>query len=146
MKINKVSSLLNFNLISRILPGILLVFFLVGSWNSLLNLYISITEGGYKIYQFQFSQDRNYVYKVNLIYVAILDELLNIGLLFCGIYFFNYVLDQKIKIANSLVQDVINNQLSFQDLVFLRGYFQTNPVMFEQQLKLVNARLELRAV
>jgi hypothetical protein len=146
MKNNQVYKLLNLNLISRFLPGLLLVLFLFGSWNSVLNLYISLTEGGYKIYQFQFSPDKNYSYKVNLVYVAVLDELLNIGLLFCGIYFFNYLLDQKIKVTNILIQQVINNQLSFEDLVLLRGYFQTNPVMFEQQLKLVNARLELRAV
>jgi hypothetical protein len=145
MKTNKVSKLLNLNLISQILPGLLLVLFLAGSWNSLLNFYISITEGGYKIYQVQLS-DRKYSYKVNLLYVAILDELLNIGLLFTGIYFFSYILDQKIKVANVLIQEVINNQLSFEDLIFLRSYFATNPIHFEQQLKLVNARLEIRAL
>jgi hypothetical protein len=146
MKNNQVSKLLNLNLISRVLPGLILVLFLFGSWNSVLNFYISLTEGGYKTYQFQFSPDRNYSYKVNLMYVAVLDELLNIGLLFCGIYFFNYLLDQKIKVTNVIIEQVINNQLSFEDLVLLRDYFQSNPAMFEQQLKLVNARLELKVV
>jgi hypothetical protein len=145
MKTNKVSKLLNLNLISQILPGMLLTAFLIASWNSILNLYIGVTEGGQKVYQFQL-QDRVYSYKASLTFLAVLEEIMNIGIFFGGIYLFNYILDQKIKIANNLIQDVINNQLSFEELVFLRSYFAVNPIHFELQLKVVNARLELKII
>jgi hypothetical protein len=145
MKTNKVSKLLTLNLISQILPSVLLTLFLIGSWHSIINLYIGITEGGVKLYEFK-TTDRTYSYKASLTYLALLDEILNICILFTGIYFFNYILDQKIKIANNLIQDVINNQLSFEELIFLRSYFAVNPIHFEQQLKIVNARLELKVI
>jgi hypothetical protein len=145
MKINNVTKLLRLNIVSQIFPIMLLILFLIGSWNSIFNVYTGITEGGIKVYEFKTS-DRIYTYKASLILVAILEEILNICILFTGIYFFNFLLEEKIKIANQLIQDVINNQLTFEDLVFLHGYFCSNPVQFEQQLKLVNARLEIKVI
>ncbi len=143
--INKnINRLNNITIFNKVMPSTLIIFILISTWNSIINFYSGVTEGGYKIYDINVIPDKVYTAKLDLATHAVIEVLIQVIIFLGGLQLFTYINSKKLSIINTLIEQVINNQLNFEELIQLRLYLAQDPSIFEEQLKLVNARLELR--
>jgi hypothetical protein len=140
----KIQNLQSLTVFLKVLPITVVLFFLVTSWNSILNLYNGVTEGGYKTYEFRLNPEKVYTLKLDLTTNSLIEAAIEIVIMLSSIQLFSWLNYQKIEIINDLIEQIIDNELNIEELMAMRLYFAEHPNDFKNQLKLVNARLSIR--